>query len=135
MARPDSPIDLPSVVDRDRYAFIEDAVDNGVNRRVWVRGGTVSTNAGATPTIFNLATPLANTEYSQAIPSGTTKLLIRARSTAQLQFAFSVGDSSTNFITIPRGTSYSSDNLLLSGVTLYIQSSLAGNVIEVLTWA
>lgn len=87
------------------------------------------------PQIFNLSVPLADTEVSQALPSSTKRFLVRARGKSRVQFSFNSGDSGSNFITISPGAVYSEDNLRLTSLTLYLQTSLANEVVEVLTWS
>lgn len=94
----------------------------------------VAVDSADTPTVFNLSVAMANTEYSQALPENTKKLLIKSRvHNATLQFSFEIGDSGTNFVTIPFGAFYESDGLLLGSKTLYIRSSKA-TTIEILAW-
>jgi hypothetical protein len=89
---------------------------------------------GTTPTIYNLSAPTANTEVSQALPVNTKKLLIRCRGDARTQFAFVSGQSGSNYITIPIGAMYAQDLLLLSSTTVYLQTSLSSQTIEILIW-
>lgn len=91
---------------------------------------TVSTN----PTIYNLTLTLANTEYSQALAANTKQITVRCRGTGKLQIAFSAGDTSLNWITIPKGSNYSEQSLDLTGVTLYVQSDTAAQVAEIIQW-
>jgi hypothetical protein len=97
---------------------------------------TYRTSAAAptTPTVYNLSMPLASTEYSQALDSGTKKILIRMRVRSQARFAFVSGNTSTNWITLEAGAVFFEENLDLSGVTIYLQSSTAGQTAEILAW-
>lgn len=83
-------------------------------------------------TITNLSVPLAATEVSHSLQSGLNSVIIRSRNRAELQIAFVATESGTNYITIPRGTSLSLESLEFSGETLYVQSSAAGNTVEIL---
>lgn len=94
----------------------------------------VSVDPVTTPTIFNVTATLANTEYSQALPSDTKKLLLRCRGLSRIQFSFASGGTNTNYITIRPGTVYSVEGLSLSSSTIYFETSLAGQVVEILTW-
>lgn len=93
-------------------------------------GGTVTT----VPTIYNLLMPLANTEYTQAISANAVKLTIRARKLANVKIGFAVGESSTKFVTIPAGASYEINSIRVSSLTLYVQSDVAANTLEVVEW-
>lgn len=89
---------------------------------------------GKEPFIYNLSMPLAGTEYSQALSSGTKKLMIRMRTKARAQIAFAMGASGTLFFTIEPGCVYSEENLDLEGATIYIQSTAASQIAEILEW-
>lgn len=86
------------------------------------------------PLIYNLAMPTANTEYSQAISTNAKRLMIRMRVKARAQICFVSGQSGTLFFTLEPGCVYSEENLDLEGVTIYLQSSVAGQVAEILEW-
>lgn len=88
-----------------------------------------------TPQIFNISVPLAGTEVSQALPLGTRKFLLRSRNeAARIQLGFGVGDSSTNYIQINRGSNYSSPQIEGDAVTLYFQTSQPSTTVELLAW-
>lgn len=84
--------------------------------------------------IYNLSTPLANTEYSQALNDNVKQLLIRVRGVAEAKFSFVSGESLTKYITIPAGTTYSASNLNLTSATLYINVSKSSQVVEIQEW-
>jgi hypothetical protein len=96
---------------------------------------TITDGGAATPAIYNVSAPISGTEYSQALSTGTKKFLIRVRGNADLQLAFTNGDSSTTFITIPAGASYKEDSLNLSSLTLYFQCNKASQTVEILEWS
>lgn len=86
------------------------------------------------PTISNVTLTTANTEYSYTVPEYTFKLQIKARSTtAAIKVAYVSGESGTNYFTIPAGQTYWEDNITVA-FTIYMQSTTAGTVAEVLTW-
>jgi hypothetical protein len=86
------------------------------------------------PTIYNVtsnATP--DTEFSQALSTGTKKVLIRAQpSIAQIKFYFSSGAS--DVVTINPGATYAESDLDLTGVTIYMKCDKASHTIEILEW-
>lgn len=88
---------------------------------------------GGTPTIYNISAPLSNVEYSQGLPTGTTSLTIKARSSGSLQVYFSSG--SATWLTLKPGAIFSETGLNLIGKSLFFKSSLAGEVVEVLCWS
>jgi hypothetical protein len=86
------------------------------------------------PLVYNVEAEFAGTEYSQALTPNTKSFLIRCRGDAVLKIAFQSGETSTNYITISKGSTYKQENLTFTG-TLYFQSSKAAQVIEILEWS
>jgi len=79
----------------------------------------------STPTIYNVTMPgTANTEASQLLNTGTKQFLIRCRDLANIKLAFTTAESGTNFITIPKRSSYTISDINFSG-TLYFQADQA----------
>jgi hypothetical protein len=75
----------------------------------------------------------ADTEVSQALSDGTRSFLIKVRGACLLKLAFVLGESDTNYITLPPGTSYHAEGLNFTG-TLYFQTSKDNQVVEILEW-
>jgi len=98
--------------------------------------GTIQVEAiaGKSPQIYNVSAPVANQEYSQALPAGTVKFLIRPRKVSKVKFSFAAGTSGTNYITIPPGNSYDDPDLNLTGKTLYFQCNKPNQTFEILAW-
>jgi hypothetical protein len=88
-----------------------------------------------TPTVYNLSMPLAATEYSQLLATGTKRVLIRMRNKAKAQVAFVSGNSGLLYFTIEAGAVYFEENLDLSSVTIYLQSNIPAQVAEIIEWA
>lgn len=86
----------------------------------------------STPLIVN-APLLANTEAVITFSTGARQILIKARNNAKLQFCFTSGQSSLNFITLFPFTCYSENNLNLISRTMFIQSDI-NTTLEVLEW-
>jgi hypothetical protein len=98
--------------------------------------GRVTVEGATTLKIYNVVSPVTpNTEFSQALNNGVKKLIIRTRGNGNLQVCFESGNSNIEFFTIPCGATYSEDNLNLNGVTLYLQTNKASEVIEILEWS
>lgn len=90
---------------------------------------------GDNPTIYNKTMTLANTEYSQALPKGTKKVLIKERSGAvAVKLAYVSTESETKYVTIPVGSSKYLEGVWLSALTLYFQCASAGKVLEIEVW-
>lgn len=96
--------------------------------------GRATIESSSSPKIYNVICTLANTEYSQVLSDGVKKLIVRTRGNGSLQVCFESGNSNVEFITIPCGATYSEDNLNLSGVTLYFQTNVASEIVEILEW-
>lgn len=88
-----------------------------------------------TPTIYNKAMPVKNTEYSQALPNGTKKLLIKGRSIkGHLKFCFTSGASGTTYYTLSYGSALTLDGLNLTSKTLYFQSTIDNQTCQIMCW-
>lgn len=88
---------------------------------------------GSNPVIYNVSCVLANTEYSQALSALCKKVLIRVRGNAVMRLAFSLGDTSTNYISVPMGCSYTEEAIIFNGV-VYFQTNKPSQTIEILEW-
>ena len=85
--------------------------------------------------IYNKSMSSANTEYSQALPDGVTKIDVKLRAqNALLKIAFTSSESGTKYITIPYGSSFHLENTNLNNIVLYFQSPSASQVCEILYW-
>jgi len=89
------------------------------------------------PTVYNKTLTLADTEYSQALPSSTREIRFRCRTLFDVRFAFvadKVATPTAPYLTLPAGCDYHSDNDDLTGKSLYLASSTAGVVVEIEVW-
>lgn len=103
-------------------------------------GGSTSTvivSGASNPTITNVALASASTEVAIALPSNCKKFVLKLRETlpiGYLQVSLVENESNVTYVTLPHGSVYSDDNLDATGITLYVQSTVAGQVAELLTW-
>ena len=99
-------------------------------------GNITADSAGSgTPTVSVVSLATANTEYSFLLPSGCRQFLVKLRGAATLQVAYSMGDSGTTYFTVPRNCFYAESDLKIeTAVTLYFQSPVASQELEILTW-
>lgn len=90
--------------------------------------------------VTNLELTLADTEYSMTLPAGCQHFSLQARTAVDIRFAFEEGKvaaSTDPFMTLKAGGALSPpDKLGLAAgyETIYFASSVAGTVVEVMTW-
>lgn len=97
----------------------------------------VPVKAATSHQIYNVISPgTANTEFSQALSSGTKQILIRCREAFDVQFSFVSGESGTKYITIPKNATYKAGALDLSSFTIYMRvPNGTSKVIEIEEWS
>lgn len=84
-------------------------------------------------TIANVPMAVANTEYSYTLPNNTKKFLFRMRVSSICKLAYISGNSGLIYVTLNPNTVYYKENLDLSGVTIYFQSSVGSQTAEIET--
>lgn len=84
--------------------------------------------------ITNLSVPVAATEVSLALETDVQQILIRSRIRATLQIGLAVGESGSNNITLKPGAVLTLDKMKLNSQTIYLQSDVGSNTIEILQW-
>ena len=92
----------------------------------------VTLAASTTPKITNLLLTNSDTEYSHALTTNLKQCIIRSRQFAKLQVCFVSAESGSKYITIPKGTSLSLNDLDFTGKTLYLQSDTSSVTVEIL---
>lgn len=137
------PIKAKRVILIDKYGRPYDVVvdNNGVVRlavdaSLSLTDVTVDISNPTKPTIANISIPTENVEQAYVFPAKTKTFLMRLRDGKGLvQFAFTLGDSSVNFITMSYGCNYNSGDIdPADPFTIYFQCSLPGKVLEILSW-
>lgn len=90
------------------------------------------------PTIYNVALTSADTEYSQALPAGTTRFEVRLRDSATFRLAFVTGKVATPtepYLTIPADGKYGEIGLdARRSYTLYLASPVGSKTAEISCW-
>lgn len=87
------------------------------------------------PIVLNFTLALANTEYTITIPINAHHFSIQARGQTTLQIAETVGNSNVTYFTLHPFNSYSVDSLTGSStINLYVRSSKAAQVLELIYW-
>lgn len=111
--------------------FVTDTVSQGkLDAILTALGGAGSANT--TASVSNFSVPLANTEYSFALPSNCKGFTLKSRNVAKINFGYASGVLALYF-SIPAGGVYC-DNNFYSSQTIYFSSSTAGNVLEIVTF-
>lgn len=91
-----------------------------------------------TPVIYHVELTLADTEYSQALSSGTKRILINTpRTVAEYRYAWVAGGTgsvSDEYISVGQSVAIDIDGISFSG-TLYLRASKAGTVVQVEEWS
>lgn len=102
-----------------------------------VIGGEIETleGGGQTPVITKVSAPVAGTEYSYSFPDGTRRIMFKSRKqSATVKYCWVFGQSATNYVTIPIGGYIDIMGLKTDTVSLYFQTDLPNNVLEVEYW-
>lgn len=131
---PDGSID--SNVEVDAADGDNIAISDGTNTLNINPDGSINTVSGgvSTPTITNVTTTLANTEYSYTFPNNTKRFSLRTRGNAKLQLSFNAGQSGTNFVTVFAGSKHEEIGLNTTTITAYFRSNKSGEIVEILSW-
>lgn len=93
---------------------------------------TVEAKTPCVPTITNETIAIANTIYSYTFTDGTKRFLIQHRDNGELEFAFE--NTLGSYITLPKGSTYTEEDMNLQGVTIYFRSDKVGTL-EILEWS
>lgn len=91
---------------------------------------------GGQPKVYNVTLTDADTEYSQAIDGHAGSISFQSRS-ADVRFAFETGKVATPtapYATLFGGTGFEKVVGDLVGVTLFLATSVAGEVVEIIVW-
>ena len=97
-------------------------------------GGPAPLLAATAVRITNLSIPLATTEVAHTLLTDVKKLYVTARGKVNLQFSYTIAESGTKYISIPKNTAYSESDINLSSGVLYIQSDTATTTVEIKEW-
>jgi len=123
-----------NISDLERAKFIDDP-DLGETVKTLSKIANADALYSVKPLVRVINVPFADTEVAQVLSNKTKRFLIRVRDyTSALKIAFVVNESSTNFIGIPRGCSFSEEAISFTG-TLYFQTNKASQIVEILEWS
>jgi len=96
--------------------------------------GSVGISGATSPLISNVSLALANTEIGIVLPSNCKKVELKLRDKKVLQISYTSGQSGTVYKTLWPGCVLTVDGIDASGVTIYVQSPSASQVVELETW-
>lgn len=98
----------------------------------------VSIAGGQAATKYAVSMNVANTEYSQTLPTNAKKFRIHLRDYGAFRLAYVTGLVATSvdpYESIPAGSEKYEDNLSAASLTLYFASSIAGKIAEIEAWS
>lgn len=104
------------------------AGSGGVTSSVVIQGSS-------SPFTAQITMSTAATEYSFTLPVDTKQFILKLEGDGKLQLSEVSGQSGTIYLTVPRLCFLSESDLSLSSArTLYFQSNLASQVLEIRYW-
>lgn len=109
-----------NVVDKESHDLLNSIIN--------ALGGTTDTSVN----IYNISTT-ANVESSQALPANCKGFVLRVRGNSRTQLSYTLGGSSTVFMTVPPGGEWKDENFYQSQ-TIYFQTS-KDETVELITFA
>jgi hypothetical protein len=92
-----------------------------------VSGGSFS----VVRTIYNVSTPVANTEYTQSLGANCLKYILRSRNRGRIELSFSSG---ANFITVMPSATIEDEGFSSSVLNIFFKSSVANDTIEIISY-
>lgn len=112
----------------------------GIDAGGFVGGGVPVNYSTDTPTVYNVTLTLANTEYSQALPTDCKGFEFHCRTSYDVRFAFVTGKVATPtapYMTLPAVNWYASPPMNQGAYpsTLYLASATAAVVVEIIAWS
>lgn len=85
--------------------------------------------------VANFSLPLAATEYTINVPTGSKQFILQARGQTTLQIATTSGQSGTVYFTVHPYSFYAIDSVVGTIPTvLYVQSTKPSQIVEILYW-
>ncbi len=116
----------------DKYAldtFVRNSAASPVPVTVIAGGGATFT----TKRFYNETIASANVEQSLVLPAQITGYMIRSRGNGTIKLSHTSGQSGVVYLTVPRSATHT-DEHSYQNLTLYFQSNVASDVIEVIAW-
>jgi len=96
---------------------------------------TPSNVNATTGVVKNVSLANADTEYDHSLPAGIKRFILRNRGSGELKISFTENESGTVYFTLYAGEVFDSGPLGELALTIYFQSSLASQTVEVIEWS
>lgn len=96
---------------------------------------TPSNVNATTAVIKNVVLTNADQEYDHTFPVGIKRFSLRNRNSGILKISFTENESGTTYFTLYAGEVFDSGALGELALTIYFQSSLASQTVEVIEWS
>lgn len=89
------------------------------------------------PFISNISAPLLGIEYLQTFPASVKRFMVRVRGASAFRIAYISGATlSGNYISVRSGCYYTEQSVSTNlPLNIYIQTTKANEIIEILYWA
>ncbi len=91
------------------------------------------TPTATTPHIVNIPITSVNTEQRYPLPQGVRSFTVKARN-GNFQVAFSQGETSINYVSLPSGSSMTQDKINTYLDAVFFQADNAAGVLELILW-
>ena len=87
-----------------------------------------------TPKVTNFIMVNSGFEYSHSFETNVQRFQIKTRGKSNLKFCFISGDTISNYISLPGKAVYFEDSILVQTLTIYFQTDVSGDILEILEW-
>lgn len=97
----------------------------------------MSEKPSRSPQILTVTLANANTEYEQLFPNGIKRFSMTCRSNNDVRFSYETNKVATPtepYVLLEQGVSYSEDDVSLNSKKIFLASSVAGVVVELIIW-
>ncbi len=105
---------------------------------IGVTESSPTAHLATTSNTYNETMTLADTQYSQALPAGTKKFIVKTRDGTAFRIAFVTGKVAAPtepYTTIDANVAWNEDGLNLTGITMYFACGSAGKIVELQCWS
>lgn len=86
------------------------------------------------PTVENIVLTDADAEYAHILPAATRRYMMIVRGPGSIKYSFAVATSGSTYVKLIPGAFVSNGDIGAPSVTIYLQSPVAGTVVEIESW-